>query len=366
MKVEQKNILFITDELNKVCGVSNHLFVLISELNKTDFFNNIFLVSGGGNNISNFEKLKIKLLINPVFLHKNRSILNFAKGVYLLQKLIRKEKVRIIHSHNHYAANISYYSSLISDTVTIQTNHGIIPKGGLLNHYKADYHIVLSDSIKRYYLGNEISKPEKILMIKPGVHFRKLDKESKELKPLVLSSSRFVKEKHLETFIKAANKVKKTKPGICDFVLSGDGIEKDNLVKINNDLGNSVIFNNSLDKYAELFGEASVFVITSESEGMPTVLMEAIKNDCIVISSRFFGYEGIMNNYPHELLFDVGDYNKLSEILFYVLNNIQGIKKQLSNFFDNFSREYNLENMITGHLGIYGKIFNPPKNFPLR
>jgi glycosyltransferase involved in cell wall biosynthesis len=361
LKAEQKNILFITDELNKVCGVSNHLLILIAELNKSSFFNNIFLVSGGGNNINNFEKLNVKMLINPVFLHKNRSILNFAKGINLLRNLVRIEKVGIIHSHNHYAANISYYSSLLLDTVTIQTNHGIIPKGGLLNHHKADYHIVLSDSIKGYYLSNKISRPENIVLIKPGVHCKKLVNKSKNLKPLVLSSSRFVKEKHPETFIKAASKIKSKVPDICSFILSGDGIEKENLIKLNNNWGNSVIFNNSLDKYTELLGKASVFVITSESEGVPTVLMEAIYNDCIVISSKFRGYEEILKNYPDELLFEVGEYNKLSEILLYVLKNVHGIKKQLNNFFDNFKKEYNLESMITGHLDIYEKIFNPPK-----
>lgn len=83
-----------------------------------------------------------------------------------------------------------------------------------------------------------------------------------------------------------------------------------------------------LKKKINVMSNASVFVLCSESEGMPQALVEAMSLGKLVIGAD---NEGIREVIDDELfLFPVGDHKKLKERLEFVFNNFKNLEEDMS------------------------------------
>jgi hypothetical protein len=129
------------------------------------------MISGGGDAEDKFEKSGAKIMMSEKFNHQNRSVKNFLGSVRYLNQFIKKNKIQLVHSHSHYAANIASYARKISPVRTIQTIHGIFPDGGKLKHFNSQYYIAVNDHIKENLLQIKITDPETIFLIYNGVDF---------------------------------------------------------------------------------------------------------------------------------------------------------------------------------------------------
>src|ERR1035437_6517141 len=109
------NILFLTDEVIYVSGVSKHLYHLLRELSKDENYN-IILVCTGGDFIEEFKKLSITVIVKKEISHHERSLSNIIKCIWFIYNLVNKQKIQIIHSHTHYAANIDRKSTRLNSS----------------------------------------------------------------------------------------------------------------------------------------------------------------------------------------------------------------------------------------------------------
>ncbi|MDD5361703.1 MAG: glycosyltransferase family 4 protein [Ignavibacteria bacterium] len=350
-----KNILYITNELNSLDGVTNHLYFLVKELSGL-YKGKIYVIAGGGNNLSLFDSVHCELIINPLFRHQDRNILNFTKAIKYVTGFAKRNNIGIIHSHNHYAANIAYYSSKFTGARTIQTNHGLFPSAGRLKHFKADHHIVLNRRIFDY-LESEIGIDRKrIKLIKPGFIYERGSKTEKD-KRLFFSASRYSREKSLNTYIEAAGLMNLSFPDEYKFCISGEGEEEKTLRKINSRSGGSVTFFDGRKDYHELLSKAAVFVFSSAAlEGLPTVLLEAVAADCLVISSSYKGIEDLFPEPYDKLLFKAGDVRGLSGRMQYASEHYEELRKQFAPLYLKINEEYSLDNMIRRHLELYREL----------
>ena len=101
------------------------------------------------------------------------------------------------------------------------------------------------------------------------------------------------------------------------------------------------IKNNNLKENVELLGykehpweyakQFNVFVLTSKYEGLPNVLLEAINENKIIVSTDCAsGPKEILDNHKGGFLFPVNDYVKLANILNYIYyNKNKALKKNL-------------------------------------
>ena len=170
MNYDKMNILILTDDLLYVSGVSKHLYYLLKEFSKDENFN-FFLVCPGGDFIDDFKKLRITVIVKSEISHNYRSYINIVRSIWFIYTLVIKKKITIIHSHTHYAANIAWWTSkLAKSIITIQTIHGIIPSGGRLPHFIADYFISVNKNTINYLvsLGKEKSR---IFFVNLGVPY---------------------------------------------------------------------------------------------------------------------------------------------------------------------------------------------------
>lgn len=105
----------------------------------------------------------------------------------------------------------------------------------------------------------------------------------------------------------------------------GDGEIKDELIQYSKDLKISdyVHFEGNVDNLKEKIYDSKMFVLSSDYEGMPNSLMEAmalglpcISTDCPCGGPRF-----LIENNKNGLLVPVNDSQKLAEAIEYILNN---------------------------------------------
>ncbi len=140
---------------------------------------------------------------------------------------------------------------------------------------------------------------------------------------IILTVCRFVKQKDLFTLIRAFSLVAGKDPDAVLW-LGGDGPLKNELVSYVRSLRitTRVKFLGWLKNPIKFINASDIFVLSSEREGLPYVLLEAMSCGKPVIStSTPFGPAEILDNGKYGLLTAVGDYLGMSEAILNLLKN---------------------------------------------
>ena len=132
-------------------------------------------------------------------------------------------------------------------------------------------------------------------------------------KPIIFSLGRLDYNKNHIMLLKAYNEIKHQIN--CDIVLMGNGQKKNSLInyaKKNNFEKNLFIYNFQKNPYPYLL-RSDIFILSSRTEGLPNVLIEALALKKFVISTKCpAGPKEILLNGKAGLLVNVDDYVGLS------------------------------------------------------
>ena len=114
--------------------------------------------------------------------------------------------------------------------------------------------------------------------------------------PIIFMAGRLVTIKRYDLAIKAIKEVLK-KTGV-ELQIAGDGIERSQLEQLCKELKieNHVKFLGFRKDIAELLSQSSVFLICSDSEGIPTILLEAMASGAKCIATRVGGIPEVVNS----------------------------------------------------------------------
>ena len=183
------------------------------------------------------------------------------------------------------------------------------------DQFKKQMEKMLNIKVNRIY--NPLNKVE-ILKNPPiilKIHFIK-----KDLK--IINIGRLTDQKDQITILKAINNLKNIIK--VKLIIIGRGNEKNNLqnyIKKNN-LKDTIQIKDPNKNAFSYLKSADLFVLSSKYEGLPNVLLEALTLKKFIISTNCpTGPKEILLNGKGGLLFNVGNYNQLSEkILFYIKN----------------------------------------------
>jgi len=350
------SLLFITGELDYTNGVTSHLYNLISELQINRQYG-IMLLCTGGDSIPRFKDLKINVIEDIHFSHAHRSFVNFSIAIKRLVKLIFKYKIDIVHSHNHYAANISYYASRLTSAGTVQTNHGLIPDGGFLKHFKAHKIITVSRQIEKYILSNNLASSGNVKYINQGYRFAGTIRKDINKNIKIICASRLIYEKGVDVFIRAAKIVGGGFNDKVQFLVAGDGEYKDELMKLAKKTGVRIEFTGTVKDLPELFSETNIFVMPSrsKSEGFPMTIVEAALTKNLIITSGFNTFEDIFKDGIDGYTFEVDNYEQLAKKLINALTNTEKAEQMTNHFYRKSKIIFDPEVMVDKHAEVYEK-----------
>ena len=126
------------------------------------------------------------------------------------------------------------------------------------------------------------------------------------------------------------------------LVIIGDGPELMSIKKLVNQkkLDDYVIFLGEIKKPSSYYSVFDVLVLSSDTEGLPTVILEAIASKCPVISTDCGGVKEIFP-VPYDYLVPCKDTNKLSERINNLLNlDLISINKIVELNYDNLCEKF--------------------------
>lgn len=150
----------------------------------------------------------------------------------------------------------------------------------------------------------------------------------------ILSVARLEEPKDFITLIEAYNELDEEIKKEYSLVIVGDGPDRK---KIENkigklDLKDRIYLTGSQDNVDKYYQSASLFVLSTKSEGLGMVIVESMGNGCPVISTDApYGPRDIIGNNEYGILCPVGDFKKMSVAIKEVLEDNKLRKKLIEN-----------------------------------
>src|SRR4030095_14404479 len=358
------NVLLLINELRYTCGVTNHLLHLTRGLSESKQVK-LWLICGGGNGIDRFNNINVEVILDKRFLHEERNITNYISAIAFLAKFVTKNKIDIIHSHSHYGANIARNASRLTRTPTIQTNHGLLEKKGVLKHFNAKKYVAINEHIYNYLSEHKIAAKKDISFIRCGIPVPNKIPAKSSSRIKVIAASRFIREKGLDIYIKAVGMLNSETKTIADFYIAGEGELKNELLKLNKETGANISFLGGVKDMYKVFSGCHILVNPSRtgSEGFPAVITEAGANGLLVISSDFRGVESVISHKENGIIFKSEDYNNLSKKLSAAIEKYKSQSVLAENLYKRVKDWFSLDKMINKHLELYKSCLEREKKY---
>ena len=259
--------------------------------------------------------------------------------------LIKKKKINVINSHGYRADFIGLIASRFFKIPIVPTFHGwtaVNLKIKLFEKldefvFKRAKHIFTVSRANSTLLQQKGIPECKITVIPnaidPEVYkgtskFENLENLKSSLgfhnrEKVLISIGRLSKEKGHEIALKAFSNVIKEMPE-CRLVILGNGPEETRLKTMATNLGISdkVLFLGFQPNVVDYLNISDICLLTSFTEGLPTVILEAFMSSKFVIATSVGGTPEVVQDKRTGILIPPGDIGKLSqETVFYLKND---------------------------------------------
>lgn len=380
MQVEKKK-LFICITKSNWGGAQKYVFDIATNTPR-DQFDTTVLLGGTGDLKTKLENAGVKTLL----LENSQRNINILKEIGLLfelVKLFRKEKPDIIHLNSSKMGLVGAFAGRITGVKKIIfTAHGwaFNENRNLLSKFFIKFlHILtiilchkiisVSENTKKQ-IGKIFSK--KIVVIKNGL--REIELKDKELareeltvlmkqkntrisnilskKPVWIGTiSELHTNKGLSYAIEAISKVKNN----VIFVIIGEGERRKKLEELAVKLGisNKVILIGQLDSASSYLKAFDIFTLTSITEALPYVLLEAGQASLPTIATDVGGIPEIIENNKSGLLISSRNSEEIKNSIEYLIKN-PGIAASFGNMLKmNISNSFSQKIMIEKTFVIY-------------
>lgn len=260
----------------------------------------------------------------PMYPIKNKmlKIFNIIASNWLLYKKLKSEYTKnphtIVIARFHFSAVLAYLAgfenvrylvpSIVRNQLNVESNIGLFRI--IKNRFKIILHDIFQKKALRcsknyVFSRNMISqcvalaknKEANYILTKPGVdssRFYPLDLQRKNNQktalgfsissPIVLFVGRFVKAKGGDVLIKAFSMITED----CHLLMIGDGIEKDNYLKLIDHYGlkNRVTILSPTTEVEQFYQIADVFAMTSNYEPLGQTILEALASGLQIVSFK--------------------------------------------------------------------------------
>ena len=247
-------------------------------------------------------------------------------AVWKLKKCLKAYKPDLIIAHGNRAMSL----------LTKAARKEKIPVIGVAHNYKLQ-HIVDCDAAFTITtdLLNKLSslgfEKERIYNIPNMIDIPFEQKEYQERKfhtpPVIGALGRFVKKKGFDDFICAVAKLKE-KGLSFKAVLSGLGEEDAALKQLAKEKGleDVLTFSGWCNDPAQFYQSIDIFCVPSKHEPFGIVLLEGFLYNLPVVSTATEGPIEIVQDGKNGLLVPIGDFEKMADVLAFVLNNPEKAK----------------------------------------
>jgi|WetSurMetagenome_2_1015567.scaffolds.fasta_scaffold186322_2 glycosyltransferase involved in cell wall biosynthesis len=356
-------ILLLTDSFNYCCGRSRHISLLVRYLKSKG--NDVFVIYGGGDAGRLLDSDEIPNLENQLFLHKNRTYLNYLRAISFIYKLQKKNHFDLIHAHHHYASSIAGIAAIITRTPLLMTIHGAVERRGKLSFYTGNYFIAVSNSTKEFAISNVPKIKNQIEVVYNGIEYNKKiiidnnqfrNKLGIEKDSIIISMiGRIVEHKGHNILLSAISKLNENRNITCLIVGEGDYVAQ--IKKLSASYNFKILFIDSVPEPDPYFNFSDIIVVPSLCcEGLPISLLEAGKFSKPVIASNIEGIKEVIIHGVNGYLINPGDTEELKKYLKILLSDKDKRLELGLKLNQTISDMFSVETMVDKTLKIYNKM----------
>jgi len=264
------------------------------------------------------------------------------KFLYYLHKF----KIDIVHLHWMSLSFFCLMGQYLLRIPYVTTTHLINHSRFRFYRFYSSFNIAISTEIYEWLINSEKVKPECVHKIYdsvskndfPFINYtqRELNKLNNGLsnKIVLLCLSRFEQVKRHDILIKAISKLKS-----FDFILflGGEGKILSDIKSMVADFGlnDHVKFIGHVDP-REILSLSDIIILTSDREGFPMVIIEAMSSGVVPIRTDSEGAHDQIINRKNGFIIQKGNINELENLLLFIFHN-PSILKKLSHHAHEFS-----------------------------
>jgi glycosyltransferase involved in cell wall biosynthesis len=249
--------------------------------------------------------------------------------IYQLARLFRNERIDVVHTHNTkpllYAGPAARLAGVGGVIHTRHgQRHGATRRQNLLFSLAArcaDRMVCVSDDSARR-CGDEGVDPDKTTTLYNGIDTTRFAFSGPDSSGPALYVGRLSPEKDLPTLLRAAAIVVTKRPSFR-LRIAGAGVSLPELVALSAKLGlpNAVEFVGEVRDIPSLLRGASMFVLSSLTEGVPLTVLEAMACGLPVVATRVGGTGEAVAEGATGLLVDPGRPQQLADALMQVFDD---------------------------------------------
>ncbi len=300
------------------------------------------------------------------------------KTILNIRKYIQQNQIDIVHSHgyktNFYAllANLFKHKPLVCTCHPwTETSYSLKAKiytwldKFILNRF--DKIVAVSSNVREEIIARGISK-DKVALIENGIDIQRFSNsfnraelcQKYQLKPdrtIIGTIGRLVPEKAHDILIDAARLIIANYPEVY-FVIVGDGPLRDHLqskVKELN-LQEYVIFTGVSNNIPEILSLMDLFVLSSISEGLPMVLLEAMAAKKPIVTTKVGEIPNIISNNVDGIVVSPNDTAELKKGIEYFLRNKEKADVMAKNAYSKVVQHFLSKVMAENYIKVYEQL----------
>ena len=292
--------------------------------------------------------------------YQRKGSINFSPA-RLIKKTCEEHKIDIIHAHDSHAHTAAFLAAVLfgnKTDIVLSRRVDFKISGNLFsnwkyNHPKIKSIIAVSEAIKNILLP-VIREKEKIKVVYDGIDLSRYDVtvNKQELKAqcnlpsdkrLIGNLSALADHKDYPTFIRTANELLKRHSNI-HFVVAGDGPLREEIINSVKamELEQHITFLGFRKDVPPILKSLDVFLMTSKTEGLGSVLLEAFACGIPVVSTNAGGIPEIVKHHQTGLIASVGDEQELANQVDQLLSNAQ-LRNSLVNNATQFVKHFSIK-----------------------
>jgi glycosyltransferase involved in cell wall biosynthesis len=318
-------------------GAEQVLLNLLPALNAIGFSTTLGCISSSNYRVSDFTDT-INARNVEVFSIPESGRMNLGT-LRRIRQVIRETHADILHTHGYKATILGGLITRMTGTPLMSTCHGEASKRPDLSTYlsienifirKATAVFAVSESIRGELIARRVPQ-QNITVIHNGIDDPiKMKTGSKNARdntgrfPHILCVGRLIRSKRFDLAIQAVDALRGQFPSIS-LSIAGDGPDEDNLRRI--------VRERSLEGYVKLYGyvqdtislyeDADIFLLPSETEGSPMVLIEAMAYALPIIVTSVGAVPEMVEDGKSALVLPPGDLDALVKTIEMLASNTE-------------------------------------------
>lgn len=361
MDLKKQNILFLTRTM--ALGGTENVILQLCEILKPQT-HNIIVCSCGGVNEENLQEMGIKHI--KIHDMENKNPIKIFQNIAIIKKIVKEEKITIIHSHHRMAA---MYANLVSNKkiIKIANAHNTFYDKKILTRlaYKNTKIIAVGEQVKKnltefYKFPNrQVSVIHNA--IKPFNASTVEDKTISEFKKkgnLVIGNiGRLSEQKGMEYFIEAISIINKENNKV-KFCIIGSGEDENKLKNMVKDLAleNIIEFLGYRSDIQNLISQMDFVVLSSLWEGLPLTPIEAFSVGKTIVATAVDGTVEIVTDGENGFLVPPRDSKELAKSIIKLMKNESIRKKFEKKAQETYQNEFSFNKLTKKYIDYYKKL----------